>query len=286
MDLLPKCPITSCSLGDILTGQDGNKYIVCKKANTMYWEPYEDVTNVSSGSSSSNTIAQPNPIRQVKPVKEKYYWKDNNKKPRYDGKNWNGMVKSLKPKTSPNKFPAGYVWITKFSDISFVVDIQYKGYSTTQSKFWNRVYCCPPCIDANDYPYEHISDNGYYVEYDKQGNKFWCYKNSDGDHEPIQPPYKFMEGSTASDNNNRTFVSRRGNDYAYWEDYESVESEDSDEYDDSNESVESYHFTEKDTIHVPTQDDFFDQQVRLWQEMQQKERVTTIFTVKMIAEGH
>ena len=50
MDFVPKCPITALTVGDVLKGQDGKKYIVCKKANTMYWEPYEesDVMNMTN----------------------------------------------------------------------------------------------------------------------------------------------------------------------------------------------------------------------------------------------
>ena len=46
MECIPKCPIKSLSVGDVLKGQDGKKYIVCKKVDTMYWEPYlENVSN-------------------------------------------------------------------------------------------------------------------------------------------------------------------------------------------------------------------------------------------------
>ena len=43
MDLVPKVSIKSLSIGDMLTGQDGNKYVVCKtNNNVLYWEPVEE----------------------------------------------------------------------------------------------------------------------------------------------------------------------------------------------------------------------------------------------------
>lgn len=205
MNRTPLAPIEFLGVGDILSGQDGNKYVVCKKGNILYWEPY--------------TVASPSkPIRKVKEAKEKYYWKDNDKKPWYDGGKWNEMTEALKPKVSPNKFPAGYVWTTKFSNISFIVDIEYKGYSTTHSKVWMCVSKCPPCIDANDYPFQHISNDCYYVEYDKQGNKFWCFTYTIGDM-PIQQANKFVEGTAITTiKDGTTYISRRGSDCAYWDD--------------------------------------------------------------------
>lgn len=40
MDQVPKISIKCLCLGDVLKGQDGNKYIVCEKAKVLYWEPY------------------------------------------------------------------------------------------------------------------------------------------------------------------------------------------------------------------------------------------------------
>ena len=213
MDLVPKSSIKSFCLGDVLTGQDGNKYIVCDEAGIMYWKPHvagvSNVTNVTVHvvAPTKPTPTTPSkPIKKVKEVKEKYYWKDNEKKPKYDGSKWTEMGKSLKPKVSPNKFPAGYVWTTKFSNISYVVETGYKGYSTTMSRFWKVVFSCPPCLDANDYPFEYVSD-GYYVDYDEQGNKFWSRADGDGDCSPLQGPHKFVEGTTRSFADGATYVS-------------------------------------------------------------------------------
>lgn len=217
MDLVPKASIKSLTLGDVLTGQDGNKYVVCKKGDILYWEPY--ITDVSIVAKPTTIPVAPpaKPIKKVKEVREKYHWKDNNKKPEYDGNDWNHMIETLKPKMSPNKFPAGYVWTTKFSNVSFVVDIGYKGpCSTTKTKFWKDVYVCPPCLDANNYPFMHIT-NGYYVEYDEQGNKFWCeVYEGDFDDIPIQQAYKYVEGSSYKSKKGNTYVSRRST-YAYWQ---------------------------------------------------------------------
>ena len=202
MDLVPKSSIKSLCLGDVLTGQDGNKYIVCDEGGIMYWKPHvAGVTNVTTvnvtnviAPSTRPTPAPSKPIKKVKEVKEKYYWKDNEKKPKYEGGNYNEMSESLKPKVSPNKFPAGYVWTTKFNNISYVVDTEYKGYSKTSSRFWHVVGVCPPCLDAEDYPYEYISGD-YCVVYDEHGNKFWSDRFSDGESHPIQYAYKFPEGT-------------------------------------------------------------------------------------------
>ena len=215
MDLVPKSSIKSFCLGDVLTGQDGNKYIVCDEAGIMYWKPHvagvSNVTNVTVHvvAPTKPTPTTPSkPIKKVKEVKEKYYWKDNEKKPRYDGTNRDEMEKSLKPKVSPNKFPAGYVWTTKFRDISYVVDTGYKGYSTTMSRFWNVVRTCPPCLDANDYPFEYVS-GVYYVDYDEQGNKFWSRADGSGEGYPLQHAHKFVEGTTRTVGDGDTYVSRR-----------------------------------------------------------------------------
>ena len=225
MDLVPKSSIKSFCLGDVLTGQDGNKYIVCDEAGIMYWKPHvAGVTNVTNvtvqvvAPSTKTTPTPSKPIKKVKEVKEKYYWKDNEKKPRYEGDYHMmcEMSKSLKPKVSPTKFPAGYVWTTKFSDISYVVDTEYKGYSKTSSRFWQSVHTCPPCLDAEDYPYEYIS--GYYcVVYDEQDNKFWSYCGGDED-DPLQFACKFPEGTYQTSRNGSTckrIVNSDGN--ADWE---------------------------------------------------------------------
>ena len=226
MDLVPKSSIKSFCLGDVLTGQDGNKYIVCDEAGIMYWKPHvagvSNVTNVTVqvvAPTKPTPTTHAKPIKKVKEVKEKYYWKDNEKKPKYDGdyNNRLEMEKSLKPKVSPNKFPAGYVWTTKFSNISYVVDTEYKGYSTTMSRFWDVVGSyLPPCLDANDYPYEYVSGE-YYVDYDEQGNKFWCFKCGDDEESPLQCAYKFVKGTTRTIGVDDTYVSRRDDDgVAYW----------------------------------------------------------------------
>ena len=224
MDLVPKSSIKSFCLGDVLTGQDGNKYIVCDEAGIMYWKPHvagvSNVTNVTVqvvAPTKPTPIASPKPIKKVKEVKEKYYWKDNEKKPRYDGDKRVEMEKSLKPKVSPNKFPAGYVWTTKFSNISYVVDTGYKGYSTTMSRLWNVVGSCPPCFDANDYPFEYVSGD-YYVDYDEQGNKFWCDRYGSGQGWPLQQPYKFVEGTTLTLDGDEgwIWISCRNDDGSAW----------------------------------------------------------------------
>ena len=205
MNRIPLAPIELLGVGDVVSGQDGNKYVVCEKVSILYWEPYTNtavttvVTPVTPSTKPTPTPAPVKPIKKVKEVKEKYYWKDNDKKPKYEGDNWTEMSESLKPKVSPTKFPAGYVWTTKFRNISYVVDTEYKGYSKTSSRFWKVVNTCPPCLDAEDYPYEYVSGDGRYcVVYDEQGNKFWseCYM-CDGNDEsyPIQNPYKFPEGT-------------------------------------------------------------------------------------------
>lgn len=194
MDLIPKVSIRSLSIGDILTGQDGNKYIVCKEANIMYWKPHvvntTNDTTVMVAKQPKMTPTQPKPVKNVKEVKEKYYWKDNNKKPEYNGDNYSQMVETLKPKVSPTKFPLGYVWTTKFRNISFVVDYEYKGYSKTQTRYWNVVVVCPPCLDAEDYPYKYYT-NEYFVDYDEKGNKFWsdCYYYNDFDGYCVDFPF-------------------------------------------------------------------------------------------------
>lgn len=196
MDLMPTCPITSCSIGDVLKGQDGKKYIVCKKANTMYWEPYEEMPCGSSSNPIPSPKPTPTPNKKVKKIKEKYYWKNNDKKPEYDGDDWYEMAQTLRPKVSPCKFPAGYVWTTKFSNICFIAETAYEGYSTTPIRFWNLVGVCPPCLDAKDYPYKNVSGS-YCVAYDENGNKFWTsewdHYDNDNDY-PILHPSHFLYG--------------------------------------------------------------------------------------------
>ena len=224
MDLVPKTPIKSLSIGDMLTGQDGNKYVVCKtNNNVLYWEPVEEIiTKVTTVVPTT-----PKPVQKIKEVREKYYWKDNKKKPRfeYNGNDdtWYQMGKSLLPTTDPSKKRAGYVWTTKFCNISYVVDIEYMDYSKTSSKFWKLVNECPPCIDAEDYPLKHELGT-YHVNYDEQGNKFWCasVNNSKLSHQPLQSARKFPEGTTCTGRDGDTYVSRRRGDYdalrgdAFW----------------------------------------------------------------------
>ena len=211
MDLVPKASIKCLSLGDVLTGQDGNKYIVCDEGGIIYWKPH--VTSVAS-------VQVITPTKPIKEVKEKYYWKDNDKKPCYDGPSRYEMEESLKPKVSPTKFPAGYVWTTKFSDISFVVDTEYKGYSKTSTRFWQTVSTCPPCLNAEDYPYEYIS-GGYCVVYDEQGNKFWTGTSGDGEFYPLQYARKFPEGHIYTTSDGSKFKTTAFDDGdAYWKDDE------------------------------------------------------------------
>ena len=230
MNRIPLAPIEFLGVGDVVSGQDGNKYIVCEKVSILYWEPYTNATVttvVTPVAPSKPTPTTPSkPIKKVKEVKEKYYWKDNEKKPSIDDYDkWIEMKKSLKPKVSPNKFPAGYVWTTKFSNISYVVDSGYKGYSTTMSMFWKVVGSyLPPCLDANDYPFEYVSGD-YYVEYDEQGNKFWCYKWGS----PLQWAYKFVEGTTRTVGDGSTWVSRRDDEGSAWWDWNSNDDNSDDE---------------------------------------------------------
>ena len=237
MEFMPTCPIMSCSIGDVLKGQDGKKYIVCKKANITYWEPYEETSSASSSNtpqptSSNTTTRQVKPVKKTKPVKGKFYWKDNDRKPEYDGPNWYEryeMEKSLKPKVSPNKFPAGYVWTTKFSNISFIVDTTYEGYSKTSTRVWKWVGLCPPCLDAEDYPYKYKYER-YAVDYDEKGNKFWTYCCGSGsdDDEPLLLPSKFPYGHIYTTGNGsqfkRSVCSYDGD--AYWKEIEESDSDD------------------------------------------------------------
>lgn len=210
MNSIPLVSFELLSVGDIVKGQDENKYIYCRKANISYWEPYICVAEVTQN------------------VEEKFHWKDNKTKPKYEndeGDSYNRMAKALKPKVSPNDYPAGYVWTTKFCDISYVVDTGYKGSSKTISKFWNTVYFCPPCVDANDYPFKYVFEDGvecaeeyYYVEYDEEGNKFWC-NNFDAIDEicPLRNAYKYVEGTSCKNSEGSTWWSCREMDgFAYW----------------------------------------------------------------------
>lgn len=208
MDLVPKSYIKFLCIGDVLTGQDGNKYIVCDEAGILYWKPH--VTSVS------NVVVAPTKPKKAK----KYYWKNNDKKPRYeydDCEKFFGMSKALMPDVSPDNYPAGYVWTTEFRNISYLVDFEYKGYSTTPSKFWNVTSSCPPCIDIKEYDYDFEDTYGdFYVDCDEQGNKFWCKACGRGEIEPVQYAYKFVEGTTVTFID--PFTSRRDSDgNAYWE---------------------------------------------------------------------
>lgn len=232
MNRIPLADIVNIAVGDMLTGQDGNKYVVCDEAGVTYWKPVITIkTHVPKPVKKVKEVKENNPvskpIKKVKEVKEKFYWKDNDKKPKFehegDNDEWYKMAKSLIPKVSPSKFPAGYVWTTKFCNISYVVDIEYVDYSTTSSKFWHLVYSCSPCIDAEDYPIKHMSGD-YCVDYDEQGNKFWshCLTSRKSSHQPLQFPRKFPEGTTRTGRDGDTYVSRRDGDYdtlwgdAYW----------------------------------------------------------------------
>lgn len=183
------------TVGDMLTGQDGNKYVVCDEAGVSYWKP-------------------------VQTKKEK----DNDMKPKFEYDDVHQlcqMIQSLKPKVSPNKFPTGYVWTTKFSNISYIIDTEYKGSSMTMSRFWKFVFDCPPCVNAKNYPINHVYGR-YYVDCE-QGNKFWCYSNFSNKNEPYRREHKFPEGTTCTGRDGKTYVSRRNDEYhpvlgsAYWE---------------------------------------------------------------------
>lgn len=140
---------------------------------------------------------------------EKFYWKDNDNKPWCEGDRLcDEMSVSLKPIISPNNFSAGYVWTTEFRNISYVVDIEYKGSSTTTSRFWNYVLTCPPCLDAKDYDYKH-EIGGYYVEHDEQGNKFWseCYGISES--VPLEKAYKYPKWYKYTTSNGLVWISCR-----------------------------------------------------------------------------
>ena len=227
MNRIPLAPIDFIAVGDLLTGQDGNKYVVCDEGGILYWKP---VATTKVTQVPVNVSAPSKPIKKVKEVKEKYYWKDNDNKPVYDGDKWTEMRKSLKPKVSPNKFPAGYVWTTKFSNISYIVETGYKGYSTTMSKFWDWVPSCPPCLDANDYPFEYVDESeNYYVDYDEQGNKFWSSAYCTDESLPLQQPYKFIVETARTVSDGSTYVSVRCDDGSYNWDYVPQDDCDSDD---------------------------------------------------------
>lgn len=193
MNSIPVTPFETVATGDILTGQDGNKYVVCKEGNISFWKPY---------SNSKPKVS--------KKIRDKFHWKDNDKKQRFEGDydRLLAMIKSLKPKVSPTKFPAGYVWTTKFNRITFVVDIEYKGDSKTTSRFWKDVYFYPPCLNANDYPFEYVS-GVYYVDYDETGNKFWSHSNCDGEKYALEFAYKFPKGYVRTTRDGTTWTSNR-----------------------------------------------------------------------------
>jgi hypothetical protein len=147
-----------------------------------------------------------------------FYWKHNDKKPKFEHGNdkWFTMAMSLKPYICPSEVPAGYVRITEFSNISFVVDIEYKGKSTKLSKFWNVVSECPPCVNVEDYPYKYVSGQ-YYVELDENGKKFWCQRCGNDKQYPLQKACKFREGSTCTIQIGICTSRRDANGVAYWE---------------------------------------------------------------------
>ena len=234
MDAIPKVSFKTLTIGDVIKGQDGNKYVVSEEANILYWKPY--VENASNVDATPAPTPRPTPTAApvIKKTKEKYYWKDNNKKPEYEGNNMDDMVRTLKPKVSPNKFPTGYVWTTKFRNISYIVDVGYLGYSTKLSKLWVYVRYCPPCLDANNYPFKYVhetADSRYYVEYDEQGNKYWCCVYTCL---IPQQAYKFKEGHIEYDSVGVKRVSHRYNledpvfdfEYAYWNDENDNDSDD------------------------------------------------------------
>ena len=198
MDLVPKTSIKSLSIGDMLTGQDGNKYVVCKKANVLYWKPEEEKPTP--------------PIVSIKEKKPKFEHDGNDDK-------LLEVAKRLLPKDSASNKAVGYVWKTKFSNIYYVVDIEYKGGSKTSEKFWNFVCECPPRVEADKYSLKHISGN-YCVAYDDKYNKYWCKTNQS--HEPLQNARNFVEGTYETGRDGKTYVSRRNINYeavkgdAFW----------------------------------------------------------------------
>lgn len=140
---------------------------------------------------------------------KKYYWKDNDNKPWCEGDRLcDEMSVSLKPNISPNEFSAGHVWTTEFRNITYIVDIEYNGSSTTTSRFWNYILTCPPCLDAKNYNYMHVV-GGYYVEHDEQGNKFWCEKYGNDEHSPIQMACKYPKGHKYTTSSGRVCISCR-----------------------------------------------------------------------------
>ena len=149
-----------------------------------------------------------------------YYWKHNDKKPKFEYENnndkWCKMANALKPNICPSEVPAGYVRTTQYSNISYVVDIEYKGYCKTPSKFWNVVSKCPPCLNADDFPVRYMSEN-YYVELDEHGKKFWCQRCGNDNQYPLQKARTLPEGSTCTIQIGKCTSRRDANENAYWE---------------------------------------------------------------------
>jgi hypothetical protein len=148
-----------------------------------------------------------------------FHWKDNDKKPWYNFRGsfeeWKECEKKLYPNISCNQFQAGYVWTTKYCNISYIVETEYKGSSKTLSKFWREVYKCPPCLDANDFPYEHFCED-YCVNYDENGKKFWSFCNYQCPNTPLQYAGKFPEGTIVPAKNGLRFKSNRQEGWTAW----------------------------------------------------------------------
>ena len=223
MNNIPMVAIDNIVVGDVLTGQDGKKYIVAEENEVKFWKPY-----FTKDFSINTHISQENVDDDVdedveedeeEDNEDKYYWKDNDNKPEFTG-SWREHVKLLKlvfPQESPYNFMPGYVRTTEYRNISFIVDIEYKGSSSETTRFWEVVSTCPPCLDAKDYPLNYIH-NDYYIDYDEYRNKFWTEKYSDGDASPLKPAHKFIEGTEHCTHNGTVYTSlRRGNE-AYWRD--------------------------------------------------------------------
>jgi hypothetical protein len=148
---------------------------------------------------------------------DKFHWRDYEKKPKYDGYTREEMSKTLKPAISPTEFVPGSVRTTKFRNISYIVDFEYKGNSKTPTLFWNVVYCCPPCLDAEEYPFKYDLE-GYHVTCDEQGNKFWSLSYGSDNNIPISHPRHYPEGTFYYTPDGTTWQSTRneGSDEHYY----------------------------------------------------------------------
>lgn len=223
MNIVPKSSEESLRRiqdGEVLTCEDGNQYIVHDKSGIMYLK--------SIPTEPKNIPKLVNVQEHIQKISRWFNWTDNQKKPNYIGDMRDEMTKNLCPKISPTIFYAGYVWTTKFNNISYVVDIEYKGSSTTSSRVWVAVHSRPPCLDAENYPFKYICEE-YHVVYDEKGNKFWSLNYGSDNNIPMQHPSKYPEGHRYVTPDGYTWISKRnkkGNDNYYGYSWEFVESDD------------------------------------------------------------